>query len=192
MDAPTIQKKWFQKPGEDTEMTTDNRKAARDALINYDNLIEAFEAHRDEGAIEQVLDAVSSIYHESKDYIRTALAEPVAPAVDVGMLEDLRAAPATGGDGWMSIETAPMPRKSNAEPEWVLLWDGITQKTGYWCDTTEKREEFVRETKSGNRIYEWIEDVSGYWEVDDSFSNPTHWRPLPEPPHPAAAQDGGE
>jgi hypothetical protein len=91
---------------------------------------------------------------------------------------------------WQPIETAPKPRKSDKDVERILLWDGITQKTGYWCDTSYQEEEFIRETKSGKRIYEWVDHVSGYWEVDGDFLSPTHWKHLDKPPISSAPKEG--
>ena len=83
---------------------------------------------------------------------------------------------------WKPIETADKQRKSEEDHVDILLWDGIRQAVGYWDDTSYSTEEFVKETKSGKRVYQMVEYVSGYWHVEGDFLSPTHWMPLPEPP----------
>lgn len=91
---------------------------------------------------------------------------------------------------WQPIETADKQRKSEEDHVNILLWDGIRQAVGYWDDTSYSKEEFVKETKSGKRVYQMVEYVSGYWNVEGDFLSPTHWMSLPKPPR--AEQKGGE
>ncbi len=66
---------------------------------------------------------------------------------------------------WQPIETAPMDTP-------VLIWDGQMMATAY-CWAFESSPE---------RKHWSIHGASGY-EFEEEFDAPTHWMPLPEPPH---------
>lgn len=82
---------------------------------------------------------------------------------------------------WKTIESADRPRKSEDDPLDILLWDGIRMAVGHWSDQTTIEDELVS-SRNGRKVYQEVENVWGFWEVDGDFLTPTHWMPLPAPP----------
>ena len=94
-------------------------------------------------------------------------------------LNDMREAAnvitALEADKWQDIATAPK------DGTVVLLFQEGRIATGIWIDTSHEVQEEV--ARDGNRVtFEWVKQVSGYWDTSDDIYVPTHWQPLPSPP----------
>jgi hypothetical protein len=78
---------------------------------------------------------------------------------------------------WRSIDTLKLEDGLRV----MLACDGFVG-CGKWVDTSYAKEEFVRETRGGERMYRKVEVEDGYWDADPELIPPTHWMPLPPPP----------
>lgn len=73
-------------------------------------------------------------------------------------------------EGWRDIASAPKER-IGLELQTVQLWDGKRVRQGHWDDD-----------RYANKPRPFWAYEGSFGRLSDRQSQPTHWRPLPEPP----------
>ena len=130
--------------------------------------MEEAEAQRDalQAQVEQ-LQAQRNQLHEQLSYRDLQASGGLFP--EASLSEALPACPQ-----WQPIETAPKDGRS------ILLLNGDQVSYGGWISAADQ----------GADVGEEYLIAAGWWSVDLSDNDPTHWMPLPTPPVPPSTVKG--